>query len=295
MVSIIIPSYNRKVEVERAIRSVLNQTYPTLEIIVVDDGSTDGTSDHLRSIFPFITVISNKISTGGAAARNLGVTSARGEYVAFLDSDDEWLPMHLERSLDVLYKSEADGVFSSFCINENGKIKSVPFSIEGLRNGNIGNLILGPSRFDTRTSTFLFKREMFDKVRFDEKLQKHQDWDLAINFDQKFKFEFTQSETVIIHVNKKNIRMSNSLKPESTEYFIIKNSRLLKADNILLFCLKLIYKSESLKQPKEMQSRYLSYCSFLRNDFTLKMRIIYFLLRKGAITATLLYKIKSMF
>jgi glycosyltransferase involved in cell wall biosynthesis len=97
-VSVIIPTYNRAEMLIRAIRSVLKQTYEDYEIIVVDDGSTDDTAKVMKAYendkFKYIRYSLNK---GGAFARNLGLDSSRGKYIAFLDSDDEWLPTKLEK------------------------------------------------------------------------------------------------------------------------------------------------------------------------------------------------------
>ncbi len=101
MVSVIIPTYNRAELVIRAIKSVSQQTYKDTEIIVVDDGSTDNTVDLISSLNPPIRYIT-QANTGVAAARNFGLSQAMGEYVAFLDSDDYWLPNKLEKQLSLI-------------------------------------------------------------------------------------------------------------------------------------------------------------------------------------------------
>ena len=101
-VSVIIPTYNRAHLVGRAIRSVLNQTYQDFEIIVVDDGSTDNTEEVVKSFNdPRIRYIRHEKNRGGSAACNTGIRAARGEYIAFQDSDDEWLPEKLEKQMQV--------------------------------------------------------------------------------------------------------------------------------------------------------------------------------------------------
>lgn len=91
-VSVVVPAYNAQDTIERAINSIYAQTYDDIhEIIVVDDGSTDGTADIVRSRYPEVTVI-QQANTGSPTARNRGVEASSGEYVAFLDDDDEWLP-----------------------------------------------------------------------------------------------------------------------------------------------------------------------------------------------------------
>ncbi len=90
-ISVIIPSYNRLHTLPRAIDSVLNQSVPVHELIVVDDGSTDGTVEYIKQHYSTIRLISQS-QRGVSAARNVGIASAKGQWIALLDSDDEWLP-----------------------------------------------------------------------------------------------------------------------------------------------------------------------------------------------------------
>ena len=98
-ISVIIPTYDRAGLLPRALHSVLGQSHPPAEVLVVDDGSTDGTERLVRSEFPTVRY-SRQENRGVAAARNHGIREARGEWVAFLDSDDEWLHRKLERQLE---------------------------------------------------------------------------------------------------------------------------------------------------------------------------------------------------
>jgi glycosyltransferase involved in cell wall biosynthesis len=95
-ITAIVPTYNREATVGRAVDSALAQVYPAAEIIVVDDGSQDGTRDRLRPYHERIRYI-HQPNAGVSAARNRGASEARSEWIAFLDSDDCWLPGHLER------------------------------------------------------------------------------------------------------------------------------------------------------------------------------------------------------
>lgn len=95
-VSVIIPTYNRASVLKRAINSVLNQTYKNIELIIIDDGSTDETQELLDQL----NLESIKTTNGGVSkARNLGIQQAQGKWLAFLDSDDEWLPEKLEKQI----------------------------------------------------------------------------------------------------------------------------------------------------------------------------------------------------
>ncbi|SMC39102.1 glycosyltransferase family 2 protein [Sporomusa malonica] len=95
IVSVVIPAYNAGQTIERTIQSVLNQTYQQYEIIVVDDGSSDDTAEKIRKYGDLVQYIS-QTNAGAGAARNTGVRSAKGKWIAFLDSDDEWHPKKLE-------------------------------------------------------------------------------------------------------------------------------------------------------------------------------------------------------
>src|SRR5690242_853594 len=94
-VSVVIPAFNAERFIGRALKSALGQTYSNLEIVVVDDNSADRTPEVAAGIDPRIRIIRRKTTSGAAMARNAGIEAADGEYVAFLDADDEWLPEKL--------------------------------------------------------------------------------------------------------------------------------------------------------------------------------------------------------
>ena len=95
-ISVIIPSYNRRHTLERALQSVSDQTSPVDEVILVDDGSTDGSSEMVRQLFPQVTVLTQP-NLGVSAARNRGIAAAQLKWIALLDSDDSWLPQKIEQ------------------------------------------------------------------------------------------------------------------------------------------------------------------------------------------------------
>ncbi|MCS5614349.1 MAG: glycosyltransferase family 2 protein, partial [Candidatus Marinimicrobia bacterium] len=100
-ISVVIPTFNRRQTIGRSIDSVLNQTLFPSEIIVVDDGSTDGTSDYIQSNFPSIRLLQQP-NKGVSAARNKGIWCADANWIALLDSDDEWFPQKLEKQVMTL-------------------------------------------------------------------------------------------------------------------------------------------------------------------------------------------------
>ena len=123
-VSVIIPTYNRKALVQQAIDSVLSQTYPNYEILVVDDGSRDGTREALVSRYGDRISYHWQENQGESVARNVGISMAQGEYVGFLDDDDVYLPRMLQVAIDFLDHTPDVGMLSvqSLMITESGEI-----------------------------------------------------------------------------------------------------------------------------------------------------------------------------
>ena len=104
-ISVIIPTFNRKWSIDRAINSVINQTLSPQEIIIIDNGSTDGTSNYLKQKFPNLKIL-YETKKGVSCARNRGIIEAKSFWIAFLDSDDEWLPKKLENQM-IAYKNNS--------------------------------------------------------------------------------------------------------------------------------------------------------------------------------------------
>ena len=124
LVSVIIPTYNRAMNCKKAVESVLGQTHENVEAIVVDDASMDDTPDVFRGMDKRVRYFRQKTNQGVSAARNRGLEEARGDYIAFLDSDDEWFPWKLEAQLSVLEAfPEAGMVWTDFrAISEEGAL-----------------------------------------------------------------------------------------------------------------------------------------------------------------------------
>lgn len=113
LVTVVIPTYNRRYCLGRAIDSVLNQDLDALELIVVDDASSDGTADWVAETYPGIRLIRVPVNRRVSASRNAGLAAARGQYIAFLDDDDWWEPSFLRRHLDLL--RSRPGAVLSYC------------------------------------------------------------------------------------------------------------------------------------------------------------------------------------
>ena len=199
IVSVILPTYNRAHLVGRAIRSVLDQTYQDFELIVVDDGSMDNTEGMVKAFKdPRIRYIRHEQNRGGAAARNTGIKAAQGEYIAFQDSDDEWLPEKLEKQMRIFEKASAQvGVVYTGFYAINGDRKTyMPHVNIKIKEGNIHNELL-KQNFVT-TQAVVLRKECFEKAgMFDENLPRLQDWELFIRISKYYIFKYVDEPLVL--------------------------------------------------------------------------------------------------
>lgn len=291
-VSVVIPSFNRLRQVGRAIESAFRQTYQPFEVILVDDGSVDGTCEWVSRVFPSVKILRKLENVGGSAARNLGARAAKGDYLAFLDSDDEWLDGHLSTAVCFLEANDVSGIFCSFYLDDGTARKLVEFDHEGVNAETLPDFILGNRRFDARTSTFVFKRSCFLEVGFDERLRKHQDWDLAINFNLKYRFQFNNQPTVVIHLGHSGNRISSKMNPEASRYFVDKNRNLLSSQAIFWFGLKQAYRSERLGESEAIRKSYLDICRLVVPDCPWKMRFLFTSVSMG-LPVSYVYRLRS--
>lgn len=180
LVSAIITTKNRAEILPRAIDSVINQTYKNIEIIVIDDGSTDQTPTVIAEYQKkqSLTLIRNEESVGACQARNQGIERAKGEFIAGLDDDDEW---HPER-ISLLLKNYDD---SFACITSNDKMVSSSRSVEWHKKSNITfDDILYSNQVGNQV---LVKKERLVQIGgFDESLKAAQDYDLWIRLCEKY-------------------------------------------------------------------------------------------------------------
>ena len=174
-VSVIIPAYNAEPFVRDTVLSALNQTYTDLEVIVVDDGSKDGTVARLSEFGDRIRV-HQQTNSGVSKARNAGVQLARGEWVAFLDADDLWAPNKLERQFAGLV---APMVYTNRTnIGARGDIPELQSECTPMEGGDLFVPLLLRGNFITLT-TVMLKKELFERMNgFYSGLNGTEDWDL---------------------------------------------------------------------------------------------------------------------
>lgn len=189
LISVIIPTYNREKLIERAVRSVLNQSYSNLEVIVVDDGSTDRTEAIVKGI-PDERVHFYKLPQNGGAghARNEGVKLSDGEIIAFHDSDDEWRPEKLQRQMDYWQEHpEFSMVYCTFLTHrEDGTQTEMPYKdMEGKLEGDVFYSLM--IRNSIGTPTMLLRKDCFmERGGFDRSLKCLEDWEFALRFSESY-------------------------------------------------------------------------------------------------------------
>jgi len=203
LVSAIIPTYNRAQVVGRAIESVQAQSYGPIEIIVVDDGSTDDTAIRLGSFGNAIRVVRQR-NSGPAAARNAGVRASRGDIVSFLDSDDTWLPSKIETQMAVM---EAAGPSICCCISNmtlhfKGGRTGTSFDAAGMIPQRAEGVWVNPAevlitRFLMFNQCVAIQKKFFnDCGGFDERLKVLEDYDLAIRLAVRGPWAFVDQPLV---------------------------------------------------------------------------------------------------
>ncbi|MBZ0137292.1 MAG: glycosyltransferase [Planctomycetes bacterium] len=176
-VSVVIPTYNRADNVERAVKSALAQTETSLEVIVIDDGSTDDTPDRFANPPGRVRYV-RKPNGGASSARNAGLRRARGDWIALLDSDDEWMPDKLATQLDAMGTEYVAGASRHIHVNADGTRQSKPEVLPGRDNHLFRDLY---GNLSLKTSSLVFKRHLLEKVGlFNECFPVSNDWDFFL-------------------------------------------------------------------------------------------------------------------
>ena len=217
--SVIIPAYNRAAIVPRAIRSVLAQTLEDWELIVVDNGSDDGTDLAVKAFTdPRIRLVRHTESRGPSAARNAGIRAAKGKYVAFLDSDDEWLPEKLAGDVRA-FRAEPDAgmVYSGKrLVDEDGRVLLV--RMPTLR----GRVYQELMRWDFigSCSRVTVRKDVLEAAGgFDERLRVRDDWDLWLRVARVAPVAAVDQCVVVRHMGRDQV--SGSLRAICEEWNIV--------------------------------------------------------------------------
>jgi glycosyltransferase involved in cell wall biosynthesis len=210
-ISIIIPTFNREKLVMEAIESLRKQSYKNIEIIVVDDCSTDNTQilvEKEKYIDQRIVYIRHKQNKGAPTARNTGIENASGEFLAFLDSDDRWLPEKLERQMEVLQKNRQAGLIYTGYKNIVGtQIRS---EVWPHARGNLLAEVLKKNCLGTTSTVVVRKDLLLEAGGFDPELPSCQDWDLYVKLAQITEFDVVP-EPMVLYNEHDGDRITNNV------------------------------------------------------------------------------------
>ena len=210
-ISVIIPTYNRANLISNSIKSVLNQTYKNLEVIVVDDGSTDNTKEIIDKFEDErIKYIKLRENRGGSNARNIGIQNAKGKFISFQDSDDIYYPDKLETQFkNLIYKNsnldfcKIKVIFNDSynCFYPNSRQE------DSISHGNIFNELISKGNFIS-TQAMLIKKKFIIKYLFDPFLPRLQDFDLILRMIPKVKISYTKKVLVELHIQNDSVTLS---------------------------------------------------------------------------------------
>ncbi|WKV07997.1 glycosyltransferase family 2 protein [Thermoanaerobacterium sp. CMT5567-10] len=220
LVSIIMPTYNCEKYIEQAINSVINQTYKEWELLVIDDGSEDNTVEIIKELSKKdsrIRFVKNEKNQGVSATRNIGISLANGNWIAFLDSDDMWDKTKLEKQMKYAEKTSAEFLFTgSSYINEDGEyykgIFEVPDKVtyKKLRNHNV-----------ISCSSVLIKKRLFDNIKM-EKDDMHEDYAVWLRILRTGILAYGINEPLLIYRISRNSKSGNKIKSIKMTYKVFR-------------------------------------------------------------------------
>ncbi len=227
-VSVIIPSYNRKAMTTRAVNSVLAQTYPDVEVLVIDDASRD---EELYQPQPAdaarVRVIRHQVNAGVSEARNTGVREAEGPLIAFLDSDDYWYPHKLENQLALFHrqKNTDQALFYSAYHTIDPSFSTVtPFSPLGPGQAMSDYLFLHYGCM--HVNTWLVRKSFLEKFPFNRDLKQSEEWDVLLRMEAAgARFIFDPTPCAVRNVDLREDRLTTRTNVESQKHFMDVNAR----------------------------------------------------------------------
>jgi len=224
-VSVIVPTYNRAHRIRRCLDSVLGQTISPYEVIVVDDASTDDTTSVVKSIsderLRLIIMPSNK---GAQAARNVGIKNAQGDYIAFLDSDDEWVPEKLEWQMkEIAIRGKPCVIHGAGWIYKEQENTREIFPMPRLNGFVYKELLAKPGSL--YPCLFVPKKDLAEIGFLDEKTPSFQEWDISIALAKQLEFVFIDKPLMIYHIHGGDTISKNRIKEaEGWQYIVEKYS-----------------------------------------------------------------------
>jgi glycosyltransferase involved in cell wall biosynthesis len=208
LVSILIPTYNQKQYVGQTVESCLSQTYPRIEVIVVDDGSTDGTGKLLQECYGSQIRYLHQENRGVSAARNTATQAANGEFIQYCDSDDQLLPTKIEQCVNALLQQPDAALVYTHCdyVEEDG-ITVISRAHPVLPSGDVFcELLTGPAgNFIPQCTPVIRRQAVLDVGGFNETVRGAEDWDLWLRLAALHPFVFLNDILALYRVRANGI------------------------------------------------------------------------------------------
>lgn len=225
-ISVIIPTYNRGNIIENSIISVLNQTYTNLEVLIIDDGSTDNTKEIIDKFDDNrIKYIKLKNNYGGSNARNIGIKSATGKFISFQDSDDIFYPKKLEIQMKNIINQKSDLDFCKIKVIFNSSYHHfVPNSRQeiNINKTNFFTELISNGNFIS-TQSILVRKKFIEKYLFDINMPRLQDYELLLRMIPKVKLSYSREVLVELHIQKDSLQSSQEKLKKAIYILLNKN------------------------------------------------------------------------
>lgn len=236
LVSVVIPMYNRENTIRRAIESVINQTYKNIEIIVVDDNSTDASVRIVEEyVGDRVKLILLPHNSGANAARNAGIREAKGDYIAFQDSDDEWLPDKLTIQMDCMLNEGYKALFCPYTLVSYGNLaKQFPEAnvIQRVKEGGVVSILRYVNLASTQT--LVIAREVTEAVGvFDESMPRLQDYEYMIRIAQMYDIGCVEQSLVNVYRQEQSITTNQNAYFKAVEIMLEKHGDFLNIKSFL--------------------------------------------------------------
>lgn len=237
LISVIIPVFNRAKTIGRAIESCFSQGYHDIEVLVINDHSSDNTDETTKSFDDKrIRYFSHAENRGPAAARNTGIRNAKGRFIAFLDSDDEWLPCKISRQLEVFVAEPKIGLVFVNGYNEAEKRDFIQDKASGIVYNPERDAFFPLSVLICPPSAWMIPKEIiFNVGYFDERMYNWDDGDYLARVAYKYSIYFLNQNLVIWHKSFEHVNKMSVNLIKGKELFLENNFNFMKTDKEYLF------------------------------------------------------------
>ncbi|MGF2684932.1 glycosyltransferase family 2 protein [Marinobacter sp. DUT-3] len=273
-VSVVMPTHNRAKELPRSVGSVLSQSFRDFELIIIDDASTDNTEEVIHGFKDSrITYKKLEENVGGAEARNVGVRLAETDIIAFHDSDDEWRPHKLEKSMSVINEDCGIGVVFSSYIKVNGRQCYIMPNVKFFDQSKSFSSLL--KRNVVGTPTLVVRKSLISRVEgFDPQMARYQDWELAIRLSKFSRLKFIEEPLVIANTTDGSISSSVSSHLSALLNIYNKNKTDINVDNDLK-AEWLFKRGDAFLRCNDRSGRFMLLKAFLINPRCYKFGILF--------------------